>query len=835
MNQEFFDQSGAIVGRLAGPWWPTDAAFASEEQYPPEEAFFRIEFSGTVEMTFRVASGGFYQFWLNGEWIGNGPARAPHGRLTVDEWELPAHILKEKNTLCVQVFWEGIFTFDHVRGEPSLWYSLSRADAEIPAELLASTKTGRMAKVRSSLQRGWIEEIDGRERASGWPTGPWQRADWKKPVIRTKASAVVLEARDIKPFVRKPLRAAEVSFVGSGDVSRRTKHRGMYFAGNNPDYADSPDAPSTVMQEEALEPAQATDVNVAALAEAGAGVAVLGPDARGLDRTVQLNFGKLVTGTLSLTVEAPAATVIDFGWSEGRWNDADMGLWARTTQPGGSAPSEELNDARQGMRYICAGGGAETFHALYLVSLHNLRIAFRAPGGKATIRVHDCTLVARGYPITREGTFTCSDAALNRIHDTILYTMSCSIDDVYMDCPGRERGGYPNDSYFASLGFLDVTGDFAFDRRFLRQFFVSQDEDPSHSGATAPVYPADSARWQGWAGSRVYRITGHHLFWLIQCERHLRLYGDAALAEEWKPGLARGIAAINAYRSAEGLLEGVPWDTYVDWSRFESGPIQTCDNFLYAIMLKRLGEFFGNKEWIAQGNETAELIERLSWAPDRELYADTVVRKDKSLTASSSFSAVTNYIALWSGLAKPEHAARAWRQVRNFQPLTVSRPLLDYETNFVRSNLVGLMYRFAYQGRRGELHEMIRDIREAYEPMFARGQGTISEHLGYHGSLCHGYNAFVVHLLKRHIAGIELPEEPGDVIRIRPQPGLLDWCQARVPWMQGHVQVWWSRTGDELEVIASVPPGQKGELIVGQDKPAAFTGTLHTKIALKRC
>jgi len=48
------------------------------------------------------------------------------------------------------------------------------------------------------------------------------------------------------------------------------------------------------------------------------------------------------------------------------------------------------------------------------------------------------------------------------------------------------------------------------------------------------------------------------------------------------------------------------------------------------------------------------------------------------------------------------------------------------------------------------------------------------------------------------------------------------------------VQVWWSRTGDELEVIASVPPGQKGELIVGQDKPAAFTGTLHTKIALKR-
>jgi alpha-L-rhamnosidase len=832
MQQKIADGKEGTVSGLSGPWWTTDTAFDPEAEYRPEEAFFRIEFGPAPEAKFRLATGGFYQFWLNGTWIGNGPARAPHGRLTVDDWDLPPLHLREQNVLCVQIFWEGIFTFDHVRGEPGLWYALTRGGADMPADFLVSAKTGRIARTKSSLQRGWIEEIDGRQRASGWPTGPWRSSDWQKPVLRAKGRPVALEARDIKPFVRKPLRAESVSFVGSGDLAKRTKHRGMYFAANNPDYADSPDAPATVMQEEALEPAQAADVNVAALAESGMGMAILGPDARGLDRTVQLNFGKLVTGTLSLTVEAPAGTVIDFGWSEGRWNDADMGLWARTAQPGGSAPSEELNDARQGMRYICAGGGVETFHALYLVSLHNLRIAFRSPEVKASLRVHDCTLISRGYPIAREGTFTCSDAGLNRIHETLLYTMSCSVDDVYMDCPGRERGGYPNDSYFASHGFLDVTGDFAFDRRFLRQFFSSQDEDPSHSGATAPVYPADSARWNGWRGARVYRITGHHLFWVIQCERHLRLYGDDALAEKWKPGLARGIAAINQYRSAEGLLEGVPWDTYVDWSRFESGPIQTCDNYLYAIMLKRLGEFFGNKEWLAQGHETAEAIERLAWNPDRELYADTVVRKDKSLTASSAFSAVTNYIALWSGLAKPEHAARAWRQVRDFRPLTVSRPLFDYETGFVRANLVGLMYRFGYQGRRGELHEMIRDIREAYEPMFARGQGTIGELLGYHGSLCHGYNAYVVHLLKRYIAGIELPEQPGGLIRIRPQPGLLAWCQARVCWMQGHVQVWWSRTGDELEVIASVPRGQEAELRVAGADPIRFTDTLHIKVKL---
>jgi len=85
--------------------------------------------------------------------------------------------------------------------------------------------------------------------------------------------------------------------------------------------------------------------------------------------------------------------------------------------------------------------------------------------------------------------------------------------------------------------------------------------------------------------------------------------------------------------------------------------------------------------------------------------------------------------------------------------------------------------------------------------------------LGYEGSLCHGYNGYLAHLLSRYVAGIELPDKPGGVIHIRPHPEQMPWCQARVSWMGAQVQVWWSRTLKGCRTMVSLPPGQEGKLI----------------------
>lgn len=203
-----------------------------------------------------------------------------------------------------------------------------------------------------------------------------------------------------------------------------------------------------------------------------------------------------------------------------------------------------------------------------------------------------------------------------------------------------------------------------------------------------------------------------------------------------------------------------------------------------------------------------------AWSEERKLLSDVVIvgENDGVPRAGSKFSEVTNHVALWSGFVPKEKAVKIWQQLRVFHPRHVERPLFTYETDLVRMNLYGWMYRLEYVCTQGKVKEFLDDLKAICEPMFSRGQTTISEHLGYASSLCHGYTAYFAHLLINYVGGIHLPDKPGELINILPHPEILSWCQARVPWMDGYVSVWWSRVDDGVEVLASVPRGHKGKI-----------------------
>ena len=355
-----------------------------------------------------------------------------------------------------------------------------------------------------------------------------------------------------------------------------------------------------------------------------------------------------------------------------------------------------------------------------------------------------------------------------------------------------------------------MTSDVALERRFLRQFIATQTEMP-FDGLVVGGYPSELSRWLGGVQKP---WLGLALFWVVQVERYLRLNGDPALRQEWKPAVVKLFDVLGRSRSVEGLLDDPTLETFWDWSRYKRGAIQTGNNFVYAHALLLMGRLYDEPEWTKLGQQTAEAIEAAAWT-GYELYSDVVVRdQNDKLSPGPDLSVAMNAVALWTELVPQDRADRVWRQLRNFHPQTLDRPLFDYETNLVRSNLYGLLYRFEHQGRIGDIAGLVQDLKEAYLPMFERGQTSLSEHLGYMASLCHGLNGYVAHLLTRYAAGIELPGQPGGEIVIRPQPAHLPWCQARVPWMGGHVQVWWSRTPKGgCRAMVSLPPGQKGKYI----------------------
>jgi hypothetical protein len=80
---------------LSGPWWFNDTAVSATEESEPQEALFRIEFERAEHLELHLAAANYYQFWLNGEWMGYGPAQAPHGKLSVDTCALPWKLVAE--------------------------------------------------------------------------------------------------------------------------------------------------------------------------------------------------------------------------------------------------------------------------------------------------------------------------------------------------------------------------------------------------------------------------------------------------------------------------------------------------------------------------------------------------------------------------------------------------------------------------------------------------------------------------------------------------------------------------------------------------------------------
>lgn len=64
-------------------------------------------------------------------------------------------------------------------------------------------------------------------------------------------------------------------------------------------------------------------------------------------------------------------------------------------------------------------------------------------------------------------------------------------------------------------------------------------------------------------------------------------------------------------------------------------------------------------------------------------------------------------------------------------------------------------------------------------------------------------------------------------MRIRPHPEATAWCQARTPWRGGQVQVWW----DHRTLIASLPPGVRGEVALAGGRVRRFRGGVRLELA----
>ena len=77
------------------------------------------------------------------------------------------------------------------------------------------------------------------------------------------------------------------------------------------------------------------------------------------------------------------------------------------------------------------------------------------------------------------------DGVLVHTHEAAFRTFTHNTLDTFMDCPGRERGGWLCDSWFTALSAFRFTGSLECERIFLENF-IRAESFPLNDGGTLP-------------------------------------------------------------------------------------------------------------------------------------------------------------------------------------------------------------------------------------------------------------------------------------------------------------------------------------------------------------
>ncbi|MFH1496243.1 MAG: family 78 glycoside hydrolase catalytic domain [Verrucomicrobiota bacterium] len=126
-----------------------------------------------------------YEVFLNGEWLGFGPARSWPSPWPVDPYDLSGFLRTGRNVLSVRVQHFGVGTFQYLHAEAGLLAQLAWSD-DRGEHLLATDSTWRAhADVgflwpvpRLSCQQAWEEQFDARLSPAGWTQPDFDDSAW---------------------------------------------------------------------------------------------------------------------------------------------------------------------------------------------------------------------------------------------------------------------------------------------------------------------------------------------------------------------------------------------------------------------------------------------------------------------------------------------------------------------------------------------------------------------------------------------------------------------------------------------------------------------------------
>lgn len=507
-----------------------DSFWITQAFEPASEALFRGQFrlerKGRVRIQMVGAS--WYQTWLNGKWLLEGPFRYPLGapEFQIEELDLPAG----EHLLAVHARHEGVETRILKSTPPYLWCRLIHEDREVSvawkgSSLALQNPTASWMPVsnppRINPQLGWVERRDTRLEPAGWREPAFEDSEWTKPIpgvsslpepTPAKLSPVQSFEHDLKPLATGPL-------------------------AQNFGYADDEPAYVFFCRDRICR------------------------DLPAKGRWRLYDLGRVRLGRPSITLDVPSGTVVEMAYAE-------------SLTDGRVSPFINLSCGTScNLDRWIARGGKQTFTPL-------------VPKGGRFLEVHilgtveeKCLVGAkyleRGYHAPTKAKFSCGDPLLEKIWQAGAETHRACSEDALTDNPTRERGQWVGDAAATGMENASVLfHDLALGRRSLVQAALCARDD----GLVAALSP----------GSCHY-MTSYAFLWVMAARNYFRCTGDRSLLEELWPAAQRSFTSLQPFLGPEGLRNEAG-QTFIDWGyRLEETADTATNLFLIGALREMAG------------------------------------------------------------------------------------------------------------------------------------------------------------------------------------------------------------------------------------------------------
>ena len=745
----------------------------------------------------RITADSRYVLFVNGEEVFRGPIRSQPRRMHYDLFDLAPFLQSGENVLAVYVkyygapksFWQpavpnmmlgktGILVFEANLGNVGWVVS----DATWKAHLADAWDPSWSDDADNHVGGGVpIEVFDARAFPHQWRDPAFDDSSW--------GQAQLVPAMHIGGFARTqpptdpygPLLPRPIGKLG-GEV-RTPAHIQIAYLDGQPD-------------EKAADPVKRVesvlDTLVTSRAEDMLPLALDIP-AHGSVRLI-LDMGRIVSGLVQFSLEAPANTILDLSYTE-----------IPITGP------SRLLGQHAGTRYI-ARGEADQFQ---LFDSNGFRYAYIVVHGvTGQVKLTHFAVQEHVYPWQEGADFSCSDDALNRLYTAGIRTVQLNSHDAFTDCPTREQRAWVGDAVVHQMVHLATNLDWRLAWHYLTLGNSARYDGILPMSVVGDIESSGGITIPDWALHWVHGVYNFYLF-----------SGDWDVVKALMPTIEQVLRWYAPYQTSAGVLKDVVEWNLVDWS---SVLVEDTPSLLTAHWARSLREFAEMAGWLEEKSSqrwAEALYEKIRagfemfWDERRGSYVDHIVDGQQR----PEMSQLAGALAIVSGLAPRERWSRIVDAITDPTRLVVRSWTGDdgdyaekkmakqfqgiYETDWDAEREIVIAEPFmsyvvhdavALAGHAGRLPELYR----RWSEFLVDGYDTIGECWGW-GTHVHGWSCTPTRDMIFYTLGVT-PAEPGYTkARIAPRWGDLAWAKGTVPTPYGLIRV--TVTSDSVVVDSPIP------------------------------